>query len=103
MGRGSGGRGHNKREQSALIGVCRERRLSYESQACQRVALRREVAALISQTRRYCTAIRQQRLSLLLKVELENTFFVSTVKSILQPEVISAVDSSLICNNNTTK
>lgn len=38
-----------------------------------------------------------------LRVELENTFSVSTVKPILQPEVISAVDSSLVCNNNTTK
>lgn len=29
VGRGGGGQGHNKREQSALLGVCRDRRTSY--------------------------------------------------------------------------
>lgn len=39
VGRGSGGHGHNKREQSALIGVCWDRRASYESRAGQCVTL----------------------------------------------------------------
>ena len=73
VGRGSEGRRHNKREQSALIGVCRERRTGYESRAGRRVALRREVAALMGQTRRYCTASKQQILSLLFRLQRKVT------------------------------
>lgn len=52
VGRGSGGQGHNKRKQSALIGVFWDRRTSYKSKTGQFVVLKSELAAVTNND--YC-------------------------------------------------